>query len=116
MRFARTLPLPHFLQRSRFYCSKDFCDDNGGIAHARQIRRPSRPILFGLTRHCWRRRVLDLDPTIAAAWSVRRPKAFRHDALAAELAGMLVNDSAVVFEMAIVRDAWSELGAAAPLG
>ena len=104
------------MPRPNLYCSKGFCGGNAGIAHEPQVRQPSRPILFGLAGHGRRRRVLDLDPTIAAAWSVRRPKAFRHDALAAELAGMLVNDSAVVFEMAIVRDAWSELGAAAPLG
>jgi len=87
------------------YCSKDFCGDNGGIAQARQIRRPSRPILFGLTRHHWRRRVLDLDPTIAAAWPVRRSKALRHNALAAERAGQFVDDCAVDFEMAVECDA-----------
>jgi hypothetical protein len=50
-------------------------------------------------------RVLDLDPTIAAAWPVRRSKALRHNALAAERAGQFVDDCAVDFEMAVECDA-----------
>ena len=37
--------------RPNLYCSKGFCGGNAGIAHAQQVRLPSRPILFGLARH-----------------------------------------------------------------
>ena len=34
-----------------FIAQKHFCGGNGDIAHAPQVQRPSRPILFGLARH-----------------------------------------------------------------
>ena len=93
--------------RPNLYCSKDFCGGNAGIAHAPQVQRPSRPILFGLARHGRRGWVFNLDPTIAAAWPIRRPKPLRHYAFAAERAGLFVDDRAVDFEMPIERNAWS---------
>jgi hypothetical protein len=70
-----------------------------------ELGGPSRPILFGFARHGRRRWIFHLEPAIGAAWSVRRPKALRHDALAAERAGLFVDDDAVDLEMAIERDA-----------
>ena len=63
------------------------------------------PILLGLATHRWRVRVLDLDPAISAAGAVGRAQPFRHDALAAERAGVLVDDRAVGLVMLIVDDA-----------
>src|SRR5215472_18197213 len=61
---------------------------------------PARPSLFApvllrvaLHRRC--RRVLDLEPVIDPAGAVRRAEPLRHDAFAAERAGMLEDDSAV---------------------
>jgi hypothetical protein len=87
-----------------------FWDENElqrpNVCHrALRARRPSRPILFGFARHGRRRWIFHLEPAIGAAWSVRRPKALRHDALAAERAGLFVDDDAVDLEMAIERDA-----------
>ena len=53
------------------------------------------PILFRLAPHRWRRRILDRQPMIDPTGSIRRTELFRHDALAAELAGVLEHDRAV---------------------
>src|SRR6516225_9343975 len=48
----------------------------------------SAPILFGLTFHRGRVRVLELEPIRRAAAAVARAEPLRHDALASELAGV----------------------------
>jgi hypothetical protein len=65
----------------------------------------SVPLLFGFAPYRGRRRVLDLQPAISAARAIRRAEALRHDALAAEHAGVLVDDRAVGIVMLIVGDA-----------
>jgi hypothetical protein len=55
------------------------------------------PIFLGLTLHRWRR-VFYLEPLIQATGSVWRAEPFRHNAFAAELASVLVDDSAVAHD------------------
>jgi hypothetical protein len=56
------------------------------------------PIFLSLTLHRRRRRVCDLEPLIRATGPVWRAKPFRHNALAAELASVLVDDSSVAHD------------------
>ena len=53
-----------------------------------------------------RGRVLDLHPTVGAAGSVGRTEPLRHDTLAAERAGLLVDDRAVARVVLIEGDAF----------
>ena len=53
------------------------------------------PILLRFTRHCWRGRVLDLQPAVSAPGAVRRAQTLRHDALAAERTSLAVDDRAI---------------------
>jgi hypothetical protein len=64
------------------------------------------PILFGLATHRWRGRVLDLHPTVGAAGSVGRTEPLRHDTLAAESAGVLVDDRSVARVVLVEGDAF----------
>src|SRR5215813_3032694 len=57
------------------------------------------PILLRFALHRRRRRVLELEPVPCAAADIRRAQALRHDALAAEAAGVAVDDVAVVREV-----------------
>jgi hypothetical protein len=52
------------------------------------------PLLLGLPLHCRRGRVLELEQVPRAAADIRRAQALRHDALAAEVAGMAKDDIA----------------------
>src|SRR5262249_54146373 len=72
------------------------------------------PILFGLSpdRRCLR--IFDLHPVRRPAGAIQRAEPLRHDALAAELAGVLENDLAVALVMLIEYDA--ELRLAHQLG
>ena len=64
------------------------------------------PFFLGLARHRRRSRILDLDPAVSAARAIRGSQALRHDALAAERAGVLVDDCAVaaIVLVAVVRN------------
>ena len=64
----------------------------------------SGPIFFFEPPHCRRVRVFDLEPVIGAARPIGRPKALRHDALAAERASMLEDGRAVLTIGLIERD------------
>src|SRR4029077_8893886 len=63
------------------------------------------PLLLGLTLHCRRLRVLDLKPIVRSAEPIWRAEAFRHDALAAELAGMMKRDRSLDVEVLIEHNA-----------
>ena len=64
------------------------------------------PILLGFAPHCGRCRVLDLQPVLRATGTVERTQPLRHDVLAAELAGLPVDDIAVADVVMLVdRDA-----------
>src|SRR4029078_9573347 len=52
---------------------------------------PCTPILFRLAPHCWRRRVINLEPVVDSSGAVRRTAPLRHDALTAERAVVLVD-------------------------
>src|SRR5215469_9823912 len=73
----------------------------GAIRTRRMARsgtpRPSltAPLLFDLTLHCRRRRVLDLEPMVDAAGAIRRAESLRHDALATERTGVLKDNRAI---------------------
>ena len=54
----------------------------------------SSPFLFRLALHRRGRRVLELEPMSGAAADIRRAEPLRHNALAAELAGVAVDDVA----------------------
>jgi hypothetical protein len=54
--------------------------------------------------HRGRRRVLELEPV-----AIERAGSLRHDALAAEFAGLLIDDLAVADEMLVERDALRRL-------
>src|SRR6516225_7136741 len=73
-----------------------------GLRIARSV-----PLLLSLPRHRWRCRVLDLQPAIGATGSVRRAKPLRHDALASERAGVLVDDRAIAAVMLIEGNAFT---------
>jgi hypothetical protein len=68
--------------------------------------RPSfgAPIFFRLTPHGGCDRILDLEPVIDAARTVRRTEAFRDNAFAAEGAGVLEDDRAFAVEMPVEGD------------
>src|SRR6516225_2417394 len=72
------------------------------------------PVLFRLAFYRWRFRILDLDPMRRAPRAIERAEPFWHDALAAELAGVLENDVAITFVMLIEHNA--ELRPAHQLG
>jgi hypothetical protein len=61
----------------------------------------STPVFFRLALHR-RRRLLDLDPVLRSAGAVCRAEALRHNALAAEPAGLLIDDLAVA-DVAVVE-------------
>ena len=56
-------------------------------------------ILLRLALHRWRCRVLELEPVPRAAANVRRAQTLRHDPLAAELAGVAVDEVTAVIEV-----------------
>ena len=60
--------------------------------HSPDDRRLVPPVLLGFARHRRCRRVLDIEPMLRPAGTVRGADALGHDALAAELAGLLIND------------------------
>src|SRR5262249_53781679 len=68
--------------------------------------RPNLLLLRARRRRCW---VLDLQPVTHSARAIQRAEPLRHDALAAERAGMLVDDGAVIVIVPIERDAISLL-------
>src|SRR6516225_11023694 len=59
------------------------------------------PIFFGLTLHCWRRRVLHLEPVVRTAGPVARAEALRDDALQPELAGVAEHDVALLGDVLV---------------
>src|SRR6516164_6067944 len=65
------------------------------------------PSFFGLAFHGRRFRVFDLDSKRPPAGAIRRAKPLGHNALAAELAGVLENDFAVALVVLIEHDAES---------
>jgi hypothetical protein len=66
---------------------------------------PAAPIFFRFALQGRRLRILDLEPVIHSAGTVRRAEALRHDALAAEIADVLVDDGAVANVMLVESDA-----------
>jgi hypothetical protein len=63
------------------------------------------PILFGLAPHGWRSRVLDFEPVIDAPGAIRWAEPLRHNAFAAELAGLPEDDRTVALVVLIDYDA-----------
>jgi hypothetical protein len=54
--------------------------------------------------HCRCRRIFDLDPLLRSTGAVRRAEPLRHDALAAEFAGLPIDDIAVADIVRVERD------------
>src|SRR5262249_59123322 len=64
------------------------------------------PFLLRLALHRRRCRVLELEPVPRAAADIRRAQALRHDASAAEPAGVAVDDIAAVLEVLDGPEPW----------
>jgi hypothetical protein len=62
----------------------------------------SVPILLGFTLYRWRFRILDLHPMRRTPGAIGRAEPLRHDAFAAEFAGVLENDVAVAVAVVVV--------------
>ena len=65
----------------------------------------STPLFLRLAPHRGRCRILDLESLPGAAGAVSRAEPLRHDALAAELAGLAIDDRAGADVMLVERDA-----------
>ena len=63
------------------------------------------PFFLGLARDSGRRWVLDFQPTNGSARAIRRAEALRHDALAAEGAGLLEDDRSIACVVLVEDDA-----------
>src|SRR5262249_9740789 len=68
------------------------------------------PLFLGLALHCWRFRVLELQPVLRPAGAVARAKPLRDDTLKAHLAGVGEDGWAVAFHVFIEPDAGAGLG------
>jgi hypothetical protein len=67
------------------------------------------PIFLRFAPHRRRRRILDLEPLPGSAGAVERAEPLRHDALAAELAGVFDHDIAVADEVLVECNSWRRL-------
>ena len=63
------------------------------------------PIFFGFACDRWCFRIFDLDPKGRSPGAIGRANPFRHDAFAAELAGVFVHDVALAVVVLIEDDA-----------
>jgi hypothetical protein len=80
-------------------------DLRGGKISGLSSAAPAVPVLFRLAPDRRRCRVLDLQPVIGPTGAVGRAEALRHDALAAERAGVLEEHRAVAEVMLVEGDA-----------
>jgi hypothetical protein len=80
------------------YCRRPPRRENSGLSSA----APAVPVLFRLAPDRGRCRVLDLQPVIDPTGAVGRAEALRHDALAAERAGVLEEHRAVAEVMTLL--------------
>src|SRR5262249_22340115 len=81
---------PGARRRSRRQRSRCRCGRRNTSASSPSSSSPPLPppIFLRLALHCWRGRVLELEPVGRWARTVARAEPLRHDALEAELAGV----------------------------